>query len=141
MKKNREAIFFESCKTVLLVSILLIILSYFFVDIPMATYFKTLSPQWKTSVTFVTKLIDPKYHNYIWPLLFFFIYYLSKQQIWGNRLLLILISIPMANFLVWIIKWLFGRARPELLFSQHFYGFTFFNWTKPFESFPSGHAC
>ena len=72
MKKHREAIFFEHRKIILLVSVLIIILSYLFADITVANDFKTLSPQWKHSVAFVTKLIDPKYHNYIWPLLFFF---------------------------------------------------------------------
>src|SRR6267154_3596115 len=140
-KKNREAIFLQHYKIVILVCAFVAIFSYFFADIAIANYFADLSPPWKTWETFITNLIDPKYHNYIWPILFFFTRYLLKQKVWGNRLLLILVSIPIANFLVWMIKWISGRARPELLLSQHFYGFTFFGWTQPFQSFPSGHAC
>lgn len=140
-KKNREAIFLAHYKTLLIVTAIAVIISYLFVDIPIANCFEHLPPAWKKLMTFLTNLIDPKYHNYVWPLLFFFIRFLFKQEIWGNRLLLILMSIPMANFFVWIIKCFLGRARPELLFTHHLYGFTFFHCTKLFESFPSGHAC
>jgi membrane-associated phospholipid phosphatase len=140
-KKNREAVFLKHCKIFLILSVLAVIISYLFIDIAIAYDFESLPLACKTQMTFITNLIDPKYHNYVWPILFFVIRFLFKQEIWGNRLLLILTSIPISNFLVWFIKCFTGRARPELLFTQNLYGFTFFKWAQPFESFPSGHAC
>jgi lipid A 4'-phosphatase len=39
-----------------------------------------------------------------------------------------------------ILKVIFGRARPKLLFDAQFYGFTWFGWQADYWSFPSGHA-
>jgi membrane-associated phospholipid phosphatase len=39
-----------------------------------------------------------------------------------------------------ILKVIFGRARPKLLFDAQFYGFTWFGWHVDYWSFPSGHA-
>jgi undecaprenyl-diphosphatase len=39
-----------------------------------------------------------------------------------------------------ILKVVFGRARPKLLFDAQVYGFTWFGWQADYWSFPSGHA-
>jgi lipid A 4'-phosphatase len=39
-----------------------------------------------------------------------------------------------------ILKVIFGRARPKLLFNAQFDGFTWFGWQADYWSFPSGHA-
>ena len=39
-----------------------------------------------------------------------------------------------------VLKIVFSRARPDLLFSQQWYGFYGFKFSAPFWSFPSGHA-
>jgi len=139
-KTNKEAIFFEHGQLVLALSAAAVILCLCFFDIPIAEFFHTFPSAWRRSLKFLTNLIDPKYNNYVWPLVFFLFRYLLKKQVWGNRILLVLISIPLGNFFVWILKFIFGRARPDLLFSKHLYGFHFFEWNWHLESFPSGHA-
>jgi membrane-associated phospholipid phosphatase len=139
-KKNREAIFFRHWKLVLSVSAVAILLSYFLLDIPFAESFKPLPTSWKRGLKFFTNIIDPQYNNYLWPLLFFLFRYLLKKQVWANRFLLVVVSIPVGNVFVWILKFLFGRARPKLFFSEELYGFYFFKTGFLLESFPSGHA-
>jgi lipid A 4'-phosphatase len=39
-----------------------------------------------------------------------------------------------------VLKVIFGRARPKLLFGANLYGFTWFGWNADHWSFPSGHA-
>lgn len=140
-KKIRETFFFDHFKVTLLWTFLAIIVCYLFVDIPVAKYFQHLSIPLKASAEFLTNLIDPKYHSFIWPVLYFLFRFLFKKEILGNRCLLILISIAVANAVTEFIKKLLGRARPELLFSHDQYGFTFFSYSDLFSSFPSGHAC
>jgi membrane-associated phospholipid phosphatase len=140
-KGNRETFFLVHYRATLLISISLIILSYFFADIPIAKYFESPSLPWKDLWVIVTDLIDPQYNYFTGPLLLFLIRYIFKQKVWGNRMLLVAISVPLTNLLVELLKHWLGRARPELLFSSDLYGFTFSGSTLLFQSFPSGHAC
>ncbi|MBS0604116.1 MAG: phosphatase PAP2 family protein [Verrucomicrobia bacterium] len=116
-------------------------MSYLFADIPLAKHFEHLSSPLSPVERVVTDIIDPKYQYFVWPILFFAFRFIWNKQIWANRCLLILMSVPLTNFLVEIIKCLLGRARPELLFSNGVFGFTFFSLANAFKSFPSGHAC
>lgn len=140
-KKNREMIFLRHYKILLFISAILIILSYFFADIPLAKYFEHPSSLTRIVATFFTDLINAEYNVFIWVIFFFYVRIILKKEIWGNRLLVIIMSIPVSGFANWIIKSLFGRSRPELLFSHDLFTFTFFGWGYSFESFPSGHAC
>lgn len=132
--------YFRYGKWVLVIAAAAVFLSYFFLDIPIAESFYSLPLAWRRLFRFLTDLIDPKYNNYVWPIVFFVSRYLLKKQVWGNRFLLVLISIPVGNFFVWILKFLCARARPDLFFSEHLYGFFLFELKRHVESFPSGHA-
>jgi len=140
-QKTRETFFLHHAKGVLFLSVFTITMSYFFIDIPLANYFEHWPHTWKLPVLWLTDLIDPKENYLVWPILFFFLRFIMKQESWGNRSLLLAISIPMANLVTEFMKHIFGRARPELLFTQGIFGFTFFEWANSFLSFPSGHAC
>jgi membrane-associated phospholipid phosphatase len=54
--------------------------------------------------------------------------------------LVVFVSLLLTNFIAGILKFLLGRARPDLLFSQHLYGFSFFASSTLFKSFPSIHS-
>ena len=140
-KKIRETFFLDHYKIVLIIAFALIVLSYFFVDIPVAQYFRTLSPAMTALANALTDLINPNLHYYLWPILFLAFRFLWKNQKWANRCLLIFISLLLSNFLAGILKFLLGRARPDLLFSQDLYGFTFFASSNLYKSFPSIHSC
>ena len=139
-RKIRETFFLDHYKVVLVVSLVLIVLCYFFVDIPVAQYFRTLSSGEITFANVLTNLINPEYHYYLWSILFLLFRFLWKNQEWANRCLTIFVSLLLTNFLAGILKFLLGRARPDLLFSQDVYGFTFFASSTLYKSFPSIHS-
>lgn len=140
-KKGHETFFLDHFKAVLLWTFFFVLASYLFVDIPVAKFFQHTSNPLHESAQFLSDIIDPKYQLFIWSALFFLFRFIYKKEILGNRCLLILTSISIANILTEILKKLLGRARPEMLFSQDLYGFTFFSSSQIFSSFPSGHAC
>jgi membrane-associated phospholipid phosphatase len=140
-KKIRETFFLDHMTATLLWTLLFVLICYLFIDVPLAQYFEHLSKPLEASANFLTNLIDPKYQLYVWPILYFFFRFLFKRELLGNRCLLILISISMSNLFTEVLKKMLGRARPELLFSQGQYGFTFLTDSNLYSSFPSGHAC
>ena len=137
---NREAFFFHHRIWVFIAAAAAILLGYFLIDIPIAESFHSLPLAWRKPLRLLTDLIDPKYNNYVWPVLFFLFGYLLKKKAWGNRFLLVTVSIPVGNLFVWILKFLCARPRPDLFFSEHLYGFFMFYLKRHVESFPSGHA-
>jgi len=50
------------------------------------------------------------------------------------------LSIAMSGVIVDILKFVFGRARPKLLFQSDVFGFMWLNWNADHWSFPSGHS-
>ncbi len=64
----------------------------------------------------------------------------ERPQPWAWKLLYVCLSVLVAIAMVESIKYVFGRCRPELLFSQGEYGFTWFSGKYVRNSFPSGHT-
>jgi membrane-associated phospholipid phosphatase len=52
----------------------------------------------------------------------------------------IFFSIAASGVIVDVLKVLFGRARPKLLFESDVYGFAWLMWRPDYWSFPSGHS-
>jgi lipid A 4'-phosphatase len=50
------------------------------------------------------------------------------------------VSIAASGVIVDVLKIVFGRARPKLLFQSDFYGFAWLMWRPDHWSFPSGHS-
>lgn len=140
-KKIRETFLFEGWEMVLISTVIVTLICYFFIDIPLAHLCKTSPSVVKKGARFFSNLIDPKYHIFFWPFLYFVFRFLYKKEILANRCLLVLVTIPTSFIMTEILKKILGRARPELLFSHEQYGFTFFTLSNHFSSFPSGHAC
>lgn len=116
-------------------------ISFHFFDIPIAVYFKTISPKLKWVAQCITDLIAPWPNTTIWAVLYFLLYFFWKRKVLANKFLLILVSVCTANLSIELLKRIFGRVRPELLWSQNLYGFEFFASHNPNFSFPSGHSC
>jgi membrane-associated phospholipid phosphatase len=49
-------------------------------------------------------------------------------------------SVAVSGLTVDVIKYIAGRARPKLYFSEQLFGFDFFRWEHAWTSFPSGHS-
>lgn len=124
-----------------LLFILIIILSYFFLDRPIAEYFYRESLSEKKVLTLFSYAISPIANLVCWPALFFLIRMIYKKEILGNRILFISLSIACSNLAASFVKIVLGRARPEMFFLHQIYGFQFLGTTNLDFSFPSGHAC
>ncbi len=139
--KLRETFFLNHFGILVLAALSLIVFSYFFIDIPLAEYFRNPSATIYFFARVLTELIDPAYHYILWPLAFCLLRFYYKKPKLAHQAMVIMLSIPLSNLVIGLIKRLSGRARPELLFEQHIYGFTFFATAQAYLSFPSGHAC
>ena len=133
--------FLQYAPAVILVTVLGFVLSYFFLDIPIALHFEKISPSLRKFCKTISHLIDAGDQYLFWPIAYFAFRCLMKKEAIANRCLLIAISLPLTNVLVSLIKAFFGRARPELFFASGEYGLTFFSMADSFQSLPSGHAC
>ncbi|MBV5289389.1 MAG: phosphatase PAP2 family protein [Pelodictyon phaeoclathratiforme] len=49
-------------------------------------------------------------------------------------------SVALSGLSADLVKYLAGRARPKLYFSEQLYGFAAFHWEHAWTSFPSGHS-
>lgn len=59
---------------------------------------------------------------------------------WARHLLFLCLTALFAIAMVESVKFVFGRCRPELLFNNHEFGFTWFTQVFARNSFPSGHT-
>jgi membrane-associated phospholipid phosphatase len=66
--------------------------------------------------------------------------YILHWRQWEMRAWFLCLSTLVPSVIVLGLKIIFGRARPELLFNNGLYGFQWFEYTRPFWSFPSGHT-
>lgn len=139
-KKNQNPFLLKRAKVALFITALACCLSYFFIDIPLAEYFEHISTPLKIVSNALTEMIDPIYQYFIWPILYFAFRLIWRNDFLANRCLVLVMSIPLTNVVIGLIKALMGRPRPELFFSLDLYGFTFFKISNTYQSFPSGHA-
>ncbi|HSX12444.1 MAG TPA: phosphatase PAP2 family protein [Rhabdochlamydiaceae bacterium] len=128
-------------KIVLVLGIGLLILSYFYLDQPIALYFQNLSPSWRALCDSIAAIASPWWHILLWLALYYFLRFPLQLVTIARKTMLIAISINVASVFSSILKNFLGRARPELFFSQNFYGFHLFSFSDTdYMSFPSGHA-
>lgn len=127
-------------KTLLFVGIALIVLSYFFLDIPLAFKFEYLSPPVRKFFDVVNELANPVPHALLWIVFYYFFRFPLQKLYIARKIMLIAITINLSNTLSVILKVLFGRLRPQMLFSQHLVGFHYLYSPDLNLSFPSGHA-
>jgi membrane-associated phospholipid phosphatase len=140
-RRKKETFFLHHWRPAILVVLALVIWGFFHLDLLLAQYFEHISPLVYTLAGRWTDLIAPKFHTLFWPTLFFMARFLLNQKKWADIALLFTVCIAASNLTVEMLKWFFGRTRPELFFSEHLYSFTFFSSSPLFQSFPSGHAC
>jgi membrane-associated phospholipid phosphatase len=119
---------------------LLVFLSYFFWDIPVALYCRTLNRSILDAAEIVTKAGESKWFFMILVPLFLLFRFFLKDRKQAMRMLFLIASISISGIVNTMIKWVLGRNRPINLFHYDFYGFNFFEVIYESTSFPSGHA-
>lgn len=114
---------------------------FIYVDAPVALFFYQIelghirpASQWITCLGKVKPLLGILLVS---VLMFRYVFRVKK---WEMRLWFLCLTTFVPSLVVMGLKVIFGRARPELLFQDHLYGFQWFEYSRPFWSFPSGHT-
>lgn len=122
-----------------LATILLFAFSYAFVDKPLAVYLYNRNATLLRVFMFITQF--GLGGTYLVPLAIVIAWALwSRRKVLASRAGFVFGAIALPGLFTDIMKPVFGRARPELLFRDHLFGFT---WIGPHAdrwSFPSGHT-
>jgi lipid A 4'-phosphatase len=122
-----------------LASVIAFAIAYEWIDIPMATALQAIGPVTRAIFAFVTKLGEGGV--YLVPLGLVFLWaWLRHEELWATRAGFLFVTIAIPGILADIMKPVFARARPVLLFRENLFGFT---WGSPHAnawSFPSGHS-
>jgi membrane-associated phospholipid phosphatase len=128
---------------IMIASVLMMVLiavSYGFIDRPLALYSKTLNQDIVQVFQWITELGKSTGYLIGFALLFVFFKYYRRRLIAANRSLLIFSAIALSGLTADLIKPFVGRLRPKMLFEAGRYGFEPFRIGYEFNSFPSGHA-
>jgi membrane-associated phospholipid phosphatase len=120
--------------------LLLTILSYYFWDISLARYCRTLNRSVIDIAEIVTNLGITRWYLIVSGALFLFFGFIYKNKLQSMRSLFVFTSLSLCGILITIIKWLAGRHRPINLFNHGSFGFDYFGVGYEMTSFPSGHA-
>jgi len=113
--------------------------SYFWLDRPIATAFHDSGSTFQAAMAFVTAFgLGGPY--LIVTAVALAICWIAHRTREARRAAYVFLAVAASGLFVDIIKVVFGRARPTLLFSDHVYGFTGIGAYANHWSFPSGHA-
>ena len=126
---------------VVIISVGFFLISYFFLDRPIAEYFHLVDFKINMEVIgWLTKLGSNAL--YLGPLfiLALFFRYLYCNKKWEVRVWFLWLCVLIPDLICLLLKIVFGRARPLLFFNEHLYGFYWMKWDVPYWSFPSGHT-
>ena len=126
-----------------------IAVSIAYVDRPVALYFHQINPAVAELFRVVTRLGVSTYYlvgTAVLALAFWIAGRLGKGR-WAARLgaaavvpMFLFLSIAASGLITDLLKVVFGRARPKLLFTNETFGFDWWGTKADFWSFPSGHA-
>lgn len=126
---------------VIILYAILVILAYYFIDQPLATYFYQLDLRTKMPLLGVLTAFG-KWIAYV--LLFFiaglYFRYIQVNTVYETRAWYLLGCVLLANLVCLVLKVTLSRARPDLLFSSNEFGFYWFKLSSDYWSLPSGHT-
>jgi membrane-associated phospholipid phosphatase len=116
------------------------ILSYFYLDRSTAYYFKTLDPKIFAVFSIITEFGNSKWYLVISALLFVIFKFIYVNMTLAYRSIFVFLAISISGLVTDIMKFIFARYRPEMLFEKNLYGFDLLQIHYKMTSFPSGHA-
>lgn len=130
--------------------LLSLLLSIAFVDRPVARFFHDSDPSMRQVFQFITQFGLSKGYLVIAALLFVTLRLAAfgarherlaaTLALHARRALFLFVAVAGAGVVADVVKLIFGRARPKLLFADGAYGFTWGAAQADYWSFPSGHA-
>lgn len=126
---------------VLILSIVFLVISYNYIDMPLAAYLHAADLQTTLPILpWLTKLgLGGIYLlGFLAAALFF--RYVRKNSVWEARFWFLWCSVVTTSVICVVLKIMLGRARPDMWFQKHDYGFYWFQTKAAYWSFPSGHT-
>ncbi|CAM3040599.1 phosphatase PAP2 family protein [Legionella worsleiensis] len=116
-------------------------LIYYFADKPTAVFFHQLDTRQSLPVLNVlTAFGQWKAYIILFVFLGFYSRYVHKNDRFEARVWYLLGCVFIPNLVGFILKIAVSRARPDLLFSEHLFGFYWLQTKNLYWSFPSGHS-
>lgn len=137
---------FNKTRRMMFISFVLLVLftivSLFTLDVIIAEYCKSLYSyvEIRRWIKTISKFGIAIYYLVFTFLCFVIFKYIKKDNLWTNRSMFVFVSIASTGILISLLKFIFGRYRPKMLFTEQLYGFSFFELKGKMTSFPSGHA-
>ncbi|HAT6821338.1 TPA: phosphatase PAP2 family protein [Legionella pneumophila subsp. pneumophila] len=126
---------------VIITYIILVVLSYYFLDRTLATYFHSLDLRVNAhALTYLTALGKWKIYVALFLITALYFRYIQQNKQYEIRSWYLLGCVLLPNLLTFVLKISFSRARPDLLFDNNLYGFYWFQHNDNYWSFPSGHS-
>ena len=120
---------------------LFIALSFFYFDRPIAYFFHGLHlGRVHDFFVGVTRIGGGYPYLVLLPLLALFFRFVQHQKARERSTWFLWLCVVIPSVVCIVLKMVLGRARPELLFDQHIYGFYGFSTHANYWSFPSGHS-
>lgn len=116
-----------------------ILISYRFFDLPVAEFFYLHQTFWIVQIASLLTYAGEGIY-YLVPSLIAFAALRKHSQEYAAIALFIFTTTAVSGIAVNIIKIIFARFRPKMYFSEHLYGFHWFDIAPASYSFPSGHA-
>jgi membrane-associated phospholipid phosphatase len=121
-------------------ALLLIVISYFFIDVPVARFFRSQGQETRDIFEWITKAGVSTTYLVVSFGMFVFYRWIRRHRRYADYALLFFSGIALSGIVINIVKVLVGRLRPKMLFERGLYGFDPFRIGYEFNSFPSGHA-
>jgi membrane-associated phospholipid phosphatase len=121
-------------------AVLIIVISYLFIDLPVARFCHDLSQETRNVFEWITKAGKSTYYLIGSLSLFIFFRWIRRNRLHADRALLFFSNIVLSGIVANIVKFLVGRLRPKMFFEKGLYGFDPFHVGYEFNSLPSGHA-
>jgi len=122
------------------VTLLLIFLSYYFVDIPVAIFCRQIDQNILQAFDWITQLGISTWYLVASLFLFVIFRFYRKNRVNANRALFVFAAVALSGIATNVVKLTVARYRPIIFFEKGLYGFDFFNSGYEYNSFPSGHA-
>ncbi|TLU85891.1 MAG: phosphatase PAP2 family protein [Chlorobium sp.] len=119
--------------------ILLCIFSYNVADITTALWFHALGTTWLYELFGIITFFGDSL-AYLLGGMILYIFFRKKKTHVAYAGLFLFTTVAVSGLSADLVKFICGRARPNLYFDQHLYGFAFFQLEKAWTSFPSGHS-
>lgn len=121
-------------------AVFITVISYFFIDLPVARAFHALSQETRDLFEWITKAGVSTLYLIVSFVLFVFFRWIRQKRRYADRALLFFSSIALSGIVTNIVKFMVGRLRPKVWFESGLYGVDPFRVGYEFNSFPSGHA-